>query len=217
IRAAPGCGSFPAWARASRRSAVDINLDGVRTRPRCTLQLQASVPIPKFARLCGNLGCELRNQRDTSNSMILVPLFEPEVRNRFCNTMCANFGFGALASRDKMKRTVRSCVVAIVAVLVANGAFAQTAFPTRPVRFIVPFPGGGINDVLARIVGDKLQAKWGQPIVVENQTGAGGNIGADLAYQPAPDGYTLLLSPPGPPAVQPTRYNQLSYHPQSLV
>jgi tripartite-type tricarboxylate transporter receptor subunit TctC len=149
--------------------------------------------------------------------MILVPLFEPEVRNRFCDTMCANFGFGALASRDKMKRTVRSCVVAIVAVLVANGAFAQTAFPARPVRFIVPFPGGGINDVLARIVGDKLQAKWGQPIVVENKTGAGGNIGADLAYQSDPDGYTLLLSPPGPLAVNQTLYKQLSHKPQEFV
>jgi tripartite-type tricarboxylate transporter receptor subunit TctC len=116
-----------------------------------------------------------------------------------------------------MKRTVRSCVVAIVAVLVANGAFAQTAFPTRPVRFIVPFPGGGINDVLARIVGDKLQAKWGQPIVVENKTGAGGNIGADLAYQSDPDGYTLLLSPPGPLAVNQTLYKQLSYKPQEFV
>ena len=116
-----------------------------------------------------------------------------------------------------MKRTVRSCVVAIVAVLVANGAFAQGAFPTRPVRFIVPFPGGGINDVLARIVGDKLQAKWGQPIVVENKTGAGGNIGADVAYQSEPDGYTLLLSPPGPLAVNQSLYKQLSYKPQDFV
>jgi tripartite-type tricarboxylate transporter receptor subunit TctC len=116
-----------------------------------------------------------------------------------------------------MKRTVRSCVVAIVAALVANCAFAQTAFPTRPVRFIVPFPGGGINDVLARIVGDKLQAKWGQPIVVENKTGAGGNIGADLAYQSDPDGYTLLLSPPGPLAVNQSLYKQLSYKPQEFV
>jgi tripartite-type tricarboxylate transporter receptor subunit TctC len=116
-----------------------------------------------------------------------------------------------------MKRTVRSCVVAIVAVLVANGAFAQSAFPTRPVRFIVPFPGGGINDVLARIVGDKLQAKWGQPIVVENKTGAGGNIGADLAYQSEPDGYTLFLSPPGPLAINQSLYKQLSYKPLEFV
>ena len=77
--------------------------------------------------------------------------------------------------------------------LVAGAAFAQVTFPTRAVRFIVPFPGGGINDILARIIGEKLQAKWGQPIVIENKTGAGGNIGAELAYQSEPDGYTLLL------------------------
>jgi tripartite-type tricarboxylate transporter receptor subunit TctC len=95
-----------------------------------------------------------------------------------------------------MKGIVAAWVAAIFAALVANSAAAQTAFPARTVKFIVPFPGGGINDVLARIVGDRLQAKWGQPVVVENKTGAGGNIGADLAYQSEPDGYTLLLSPP---------------------
>src|SRR5262249_51786800 len=78
-------------------------------------------------------------------------------------------------------------------------------------------PGGGINDVLARIIGDKLQAKWGQPVVVENKTGAGGNIGADLAYQSEPDGYTLLLSPPGPLAINQSLYKQLSYKPQEFV
>src|SRR5262249_13689841 len=83
---------------------------------------------------------------------------------------------------------------------VANSAAAQTAFPARTVKFIVPFPGGGINDVLARIIGEKLQAKWGQPVVVENKTGAGGNIGADLAYQSEPDGYPLLPHPPRPPS-----------------
>jgi tripartite-type tricarboxylate transporter receptor subunit TctC len=116
-----------------------------------------------------------------------------------------------------MKAIVRVCVIGIVAVLMADAAFAQGTFPTHPVRFIVPFPGGGINDVLARIVGDKLQAKWGQPIVVENKTGAGGNIGADLAYQSDPDGYTLLLSPPGPLAINQSLYKQLSYKPQDFV
>src|SRR5262249_58202621 len=97
-----------------------------------------------------------------------------------------------------MKRIIAAWVAAILASLVASSATAQRSFPARTVKFIVPFPGGGINDVLARIIGDKLQAKWGQPVVVENKTGAGGNIGADLAYQSEPDGYTLLLSPPGP-------------------
>jgi len=115
-----------------------------------------------------------------------------------------------------MKRMPLAWMVLFAAVA-ATAAFAQPAFPTRPVKFIVPFPGGGINDVLARIVGDKLQAKWGQPIVVENKTGAGGNIGASLAYQSEPDGYTLLLSPPGPLAINQSLYKQLSYKPQEFV
>lgn len=116
-----------------------------------------------------------------------------------------------------MRRTVAACVASVVAVLFASIAIAQTAFPTRAVKIVVPFPGGGGNDILARIVGDKLQARWGQPIVVENKTGAGGNIGADLAYQSEPDGYTLLLSPPGPLAINQSLYKQLSYKPLEFV
>ncbi len=84
-------------------------------------------------------------------------------------------------------------------------------------RFIVPFPGGGINDVLARIAAEKLQIKWGQPIVVENKTGAGGSIGADAAYQAEPDGYTLFVSAPGPLAINASLYKQLSYRPEEFV
>jgi tripartite-type tricarboxylate transporter receptor subunit TctC len=116
-----------------------------------------------------------------------------------------------------MRAVVLACSVGIIAALGADSAFAQTSFPVRTVKFIVPFPGGGINDVLARIIGEKLQAKWGQSIVIENKTGAGGNIGADLAYQSEPDGYTLLLSPPGPLAINQSLYKQLSYKPQDFV
>jgi tripartite-type tricarboxylate transporter receptor subunit TctC len=116
-----------------------------------------------------------------------------------------------------MKNIVATCVAGVCAVLAISSAFPQTPFPTRTVKFIVPFPGGGINDVLARIIGDKLQAKWAQPVVIENKTGAGGNIGADLAYQSEPDGYTLLLSPPGPLAINQTLYKNLSYKPQEFV
>ena len=116
-----------------------------------------------------------------------------------------------------MKTTLTACAVGLLAAIAASLASAQGTFPTRTVRFIVPFPGGGINDVLARIVGEKLQSKWGQPIVIENKTGAGGNIGAELAYQSEGDGYTLLLSPPGPLAVNQSLYKQLSYKPQEFV
>src|SRR4051812_37545747 len=107
-----------------------------------------------------------------------------------------------------MRSITAALIAACAAVLAA--AHAQTAFPNRTVKMVVPFPGGGINDVLARIVAEKLQAKWRQPIVIENRTGAGGNIGAELAYQSEPDGYTLLLSPPGPLAINQSLYKQLS-------
>jgi len=116
-----------------------------------------------------------------------------------------------------MKKTLAACAVGLVAALAASLAGAQGTFPARTVRFIVPFPGGGINDVLARIVGEKLQTRWGQPIVIENKTGAGGNIGAELAYQSEGDGYTLLLSPPGPLAINQSLYKQLSYKPPDFV
>jgi tripartite-type tricarboxylate transporter receptor subunit TctC len=92
-----------------------------------------------------------------------------------------------------------------------------SGFPAKPVKFVVPFPGGGINDVLARIAADKLTARWGQPIVVENKTGAGGNIGADFAAQAEGDGHTLLITPPGPLAINQSLYRQLSYRPDDFV
>jgi tripartite-type tricarboxylate transporter receptor subunit TctC len=110
-----------------------------------------------------------------------------------------------------MKRIVAACVGGICAVLVANSAVAQTSFPTRTVKFIVPFPGGGINDVLARIIGDKLQAKWGQPVVIENKTGAGGNIGAEVVAKSPPDGYTLLLGTTGTAVTNQFLYKNMSY------
>jgi tripartite-type tricarboxylate transporter receptor subunit TctC len=103
-----------------------------------------------------------------------------------------------------------------LALALAAPACAQTNFPTKPVRFIVPFPGGGINDVLARIAAEKLQVKWGQPIVIENKTGAGGSIGADAAYQAEPDGYTLFVSAPGPLAINASLY-KLGYKPEEFV
>src|SRR5215475_2244499 len=116
------------------------------------------------------------------------------------------------------RRTVACSLFAYLALLACGApAVTQGGFPTHPVRFVVPFPPGGINDVLARILADRLQAKWGQPVVVENKTGAGGNIGADLAFHAEPDGYTLLLAPPGPLAINNSLYRQLSYKPEEFV
>jgi tripartite-type tricarboxylate transporter receptor subunit TctC len=99
----------------------------------------------------------------------------------------------------------------------ANTAFAQGGYPTRPVKFLIPYPGGGTNDVLARIVGDKLQARWGQPVIVENRTGGSGNIGAAMVAQAEPDGYTLLVSATPPLATNQSLYKQLSYKPEEFV
>jgi tripartite-type tricarboxylate transporter receptor subunit TctC len=116
-----------------------------------------------------------------------------------------------------MNRLVAFLVLTAAVALSPSLAPAQSAFPSRTVKFVVPFPGGGLNDILARVVGEKLQAKWGQPVIVENKTGAGGNIGAELAYQSPPDGHTLLLSPPGPLSINQTLYKRLSYKPEEFV
>ncbi|HST01990.1 MAG TPA: tripartite tricarboxylate transporter substrate binding protein, partial [Usitatibacter sp.] len=75
--------------------------------------------------------------------------------------------------------------------------YAQDAWPTRPVRIIVPFPAGGVADLAPRVVGQKLSEKWGQPVIVENKAGAAGNIGMGEGARAAPDGYTLVLAPTG--------------------
>jgi tripartite-type tricarboxylate transporter receptor subunit TctC len=108
-------------------------------------------------------------------------------------------------------------LVILAATALPARAQVPSGFPAKPVRFVVPFPGGGINDVLARIAADRLTARWGQPIVVENKTGAGGNIGADFAAQAEGDGHTLFITPPGPLAINQSLYRQLSYRPDDFV
>ena len=84
-------------------------------------------------------------------------------------------------------------VFAAAMLLGAPASWAQD-YPSRPVKIIVPFPAGGTADAVPRLVGEWLSRKWGQPVVIENPTGAAGNIGTDQAYRAEPDGYTLLLS-----------------------
>jgi tripartite-type tricarboxylate transporter receptor subunit TctC len=90
------------------------------------------------------------------------------------------------------------------------GAFAADAFPVRPVRLMVPYPAGGPNDVLARMVGGKLGDGWGQQVVIENRPGAGGNLAMELASRAAPDGYTMVL-PAMAYAVNPMIYSKVPY------
>jgi tripartite-type tricarboxylate transporter receptor subunit TctC len=83
----------------------------------------------------------------------------------------------------------------ILCILLLASPAAAEPWPTHPVRVIVPFPAGGPADTLGRMLADKLAAAWGQPVVIENRGGAGGNIGAEIAARAAPDGYTLLINP----------------------
>src|SRR5690242_7089458 len=91
----------------------------------------------------------------------------------------------------------------IAAGLFALGSLAATAqgYPNRPVRLIVPFPAGGGTDIIARPIAQKLADKWGQPVVIDNRGGAGGNVGTKAAADAAPDGYTLILGVQGTHAV----------------
>jgi len=101
---------------------------------------------------------------------------------------------------------------ALLLLLLAGSAWAQT-YPSRPVRVIVPFPPGGAPDLVGRTLAHRLQERLGQSFVVENRTGAGGNIGAEAVAKSPPDGYTLNMSAIGPHAVNVSLFSKLPYDP----
>jgi tripartite-type tricarboxylate transporter receptor subunit TctC len=103
-------------------------------------------------------------------------------------------------------------LVFALSALVTGSADADD-YPNRPVKIIVPFAAGGTADAIPRLVGDWLSRKWGQPVVIENRTGAAGNIGADFVYHSDPDGYTLLSSPPPPLVINQNLYPKLGFDP----
>ncbi|WOH50463.1 tripartite tricarboxylate transporter substrate binding protein [Bradyrhizobium sp. sBnM-33] len=102
-------------------------------------------------------------------------------------------------------------------VLILSALFCARAsaadYPDRPVKIVVPFPAGGTADAIPRIVADWLSRKWSQPVVIENRTGAAGNIGAEQVFHSAPDGYTLLSSPPPPLVINQNLYPRLGFDP----
>jgi tripartite-type tricarboxylate transporter receptor subunit TctC len=107
----------------------------------------------------------------------------------------------------------------IAVVLVITGVFAHDAsaqtWPQRPIHIIAPFPAGGLVDVLARSVGAELARSLGQPVIVENKPGAGGNIGADAAAKAEPDGYTLLMTSPGIQSINQFLYKSMPFDPET--
>jgi len=101
----------------------------------------------------------------------------------------------------------------LLAFAFASAAAAQ-GYPSKPIRLIVPFPAGSTPDIVGRALGQKLAEAWGQPVVVENKTGAGGNIGTAEAAKSAPDGHTLVIGINGPVAVNKALYKSLPYDPE---
>jgi len=102
-------------------------------------------------------------------------------------------------------------LIAAALLALAGVAVAQGAYPGRPVTLVVPFPPGGGTDTGARIVAQKLGAKWGQTVIVENKGGAAGMIGADMVAKAKPDGYTLLMGNIGTQAINPSLYKKMPY------
>jgi tripartite-type tricarboxylate transporter receptor subunit TctC len=103
-------------------------------------------------------------------------------------------------------------IAAALAFLFCGGVHAQ-AYPSKPIRLIVPYAAGGTSDILARQLGPKLTEAWGQPIVVENRTGANGNVGADFVAKSAADGYTLLITDLGGLVISASVYPKLPFDP----
>jgi tripartite-type tricarboxylate transporter receptor subunit TctC len=109
------------------------------------------------------------------------------------------------------RRVALGGALALAAAALLPSLAAAQSFPTKPIRIVVPFPPGGSTDLLARRIGEKLAAVWGQPVVVDNRAGAGGTLGADYVAKSAPDGYTLLMGVTGSNAIANALYPKLPY------
>ena len=110
-----------------------------------------------------------------------------------------------------MSLSLHRVLLSVATALFSATAAAQSPYPNKAIRWIVPFPAGGPSDVLARAIGHKLSEHWGQQVVIDNRSGAGGNIGSDLAAKAAPDGYTLLMGYVGPLTINPSLYRKMPY------
>jgi tripartite-type tricarboxylate transporter receptor subunit TctC len=110
-----------------------------------------------------------------------------------------------------MKAPLRA-ILLVGALLVPSALAAQTdSYPSKPIRIVVAFTAGGTTDIIARLVGKKMTDAWGQPVVIENRPGAGGNLGSNIVAKAPPDGYTLLIGSVGPLAVNATLYPNMPY------
>jgi len=121
-----------------------------------------------------------------------------------------------MRSQYRLRSTRFALAIAALQAALPSHLVAQD-FPRHAVKIIVPYPAGGTADLMPRIVFDFLSRKWGQPVVIENKAGAGGNIGAEAAFHAEPDGYTLLSSPSPPFVINQNLYHRLGYDPAAFV
>jgi tripartite-type tricarboxylate transporter receptor subunit TctC len=118
---------------------------------------------------------------------------------------------------SKSSITISALVLALIAILIVTPhSFAQD-YPARVVKIVVPFPAGGTADVMPRIIAEWLTRKWGRSVIIENHTGAGGNVGAEVVAKSEPDGYTMLASPPPPLVINQNLYPHLDFDPLQFV
>lgn len=110
-----------------------------------------------------------------------------------------------------MKKQLLACVATLLVTVAGGSVFAQTAYPTKPIRFIVPFPPGGGTDIVARIITNKLAENLGVQFIVDNRGGAAGTLGIGTAATAAPDGYTLMIGQTSNLAIGPALYSKLPY------
>ncbi|MCD6734220.1 MAG: tripartite tricarboxylate transporter substrate binding protein [Burkholderiaceae bacterium] len=116
-----------------------------------------------------------------------------------------------IADRNRRAMMGLAAATCTLALWAPQQAFAQESWPARPVKIVVPFAAGGTTDVVARAVAKDLSEMWGQPVVVENRGGAGGNIGADAVAKSAPDGYTILMASGSIVTVNPHMYAKMPF------
>lgn len=119
--------------------------------------------------------------------------------------------------RASMVLAAMQFAVLLAAAFALHSAARAQEYPVRPIKLIVSVPPGGSVDIVARLMAEKLRQKFGQPVVVENRPGAGNNVGAEVVFKAAPDGYTILFAPQAPYVINKSLYPKLSYDPDAFV
>src|SRR3954469_19870539 len=120
-------------------------------------------------------------------------------------------GAHPMTSLNQSQRLVVTLATSMA--LCASAIAADNAYPAKPIRFIVALPAGGPTDILARLIAQPLSASLGQPVVVDNRPGAGGNIGAELVAKSPADGYTMFMGTSGPLAINASLYKSIGFDP----